>query len=159
MTLSPLPTLAAFLLLVSGAAASASSAWTISSEGARTMLSFGSTGSAAPTMRFACGPAGASVFVPTRAPRFGVTTGEPTPSNLSLIIGSTEAIVPSTLSRTEAGWQVVGPVPDVPRLITAWRNNRRFSIIHHAGRAKAPSPAADLLDRFETACMPAGFTR
>jgi len=142
----------AVLTLLAATPAAASPAWTLETEGERTSLRFASPDSARPVMRFSCGPTGADVFVPTRPPRFGDTSGNPTPSSLSLIIGRTEAIVPSTLSQTEAGWQVVGPVPDVPRLTAAWRSNSRFSIVHHAGRAKAPSPEASLIDGFEKAC-------
>lgn len=149
------PTLSAIavLALLSTAATANSSEWTLGGDAPRTTtLTFARPGAAAPVMRFTCEPAGTTIFVPTRPPRFGDTSGNPTPSNLSFIIGSTEAIVPSTLSRTEAGWQVVGPVPDLPRLLGALRANSRFAVVHHAGRSKATSPAEPLLAEFEKRC-------
>jgi len=160
MKYTPLRALAALALLATSTAATAnSSVWTLGGEAPRTTLTFARPGAATPVMRFTCEPAGTTILVPTRAPRFGDTSGNPTPSNLSFIIGSTEAVVPSTLSRTEAGWQVVGPVPDLPRLLGAMRANSRFAVVHHAGRSKATSPSEPLLAEFEKRCTAVALSR
>lgn len=149
--------LMAAMALASGAAAQ-TRGFTWSAEEAPTpALRFGAPEGAAQAFRISCDASGTRLVVFTRGvPRNLPAESQTFESRLKLFLGRTEFSLGGLGSRTGDGNSRVEALLPEPTgsLFEAMARQGRLTVVHFAGRTKAPAPEADLVARFRAACPP-----
>jgi hypothetical protein len=121
------------------------------------VLRFGAPGGSGQAFRISCDASGTRLVVFTRGiPRSLPADSQTFETRLKLFLGRTEFSLGGLGSRTEDGnsrVEALLPEPTGP-LFEAMARQGRLTVVHFAGRTKAPAPEADMVARFRAACPP-----